>query len=300
MKKIIYFFFCIFLFASCKKDYSFSDVVETVKLNDTQKSILCIRNMGNKTQFRLLKLAEISILNNKSGKIIIELCKQGLPLNSTISYESSKLSLLYYAIEKEDSDLLDFLIDENLDPLDICYINNEQKFNGLQYCVYRDKYNVYLRLIANLRNIASEKLVNTLITIFYFSKSNDYIESFLSNSEVIKNLSNDEELVPFFAMEYCNPKIKNLTKYFDMSSLNFSNQSECLKCSILSGDLDCVKWIIQNGVPANIIIYDFLDKGYTPVEFVEYLKHRIQYGENIDIEKVNQLQVIENYLKKIQ
>ena len=85
-----------------------------------------------------------------------------------------------------------------------------------------------------------------------------------------------------------------------MSSLNFSNQSECLKCSILSGDLDCVKWIIQNGVPANIIIYDFLDKGYTPVEFVEYLKHRIQYGENIDIEKVNQLQVIENYLKKIQ
>ena len=215
--------------------------------------------MGNKTQFRLLKLAETSILNNKSGKLIIELCKQGLPLNSTISYESSKLSLLYYAIEKEDSDLLDFLIDENLDPLDICYINNEQKFNGLQYCVYRDKYNVYLRLIANLRNLASEKLVNTLITIFYFSKSNDYIESFLSNSEVIKNLSNDEELVPFFAMEYCNPKIKNLTKYFDMSSLNFSNQSECLKCSILSGDLDCVKWIIQNGVPANIIIYDFLD-----------------------------------------
>ena len=100
MKKIIYFFFCIFLFASCKKDYSFSDVVETVKLNDTQKSILCIRNMGNKTQFRLLKLAEISILNNKSGKIIIELCKQGLPLNSTISYESSKLSLLYYLLHK--------------------------------------------------------------------------------------------------------------------------------------------------------------------------------------------------------
>lgn len=296
--RYIAFFLVIFL-ASCGKRNFTEEAMSAIRDGKNEKALEIIDKTASFSEDDLKRLARKAIENKLPCRMLESLCGKGLSPETAFKKESEEFSLASYAIECEDFEFFKSLIDIGLDPFSKCLKDNHLAFNSLEYCIYKDKLDFYAYALREIKNIEKKDLASTIAALFYFAKSDSYIDGFMAIPGVLDNLKKEKKLVPFIAENFDEQKIKAFTKYLDLDSLDFSNSSECLRCAIMSADLNCVKWVLKNGVQADTPI-SFSNNEYSTSDFCDYLCHRLHFeGEAENLERGSRIKEIKDYLNNI-